>query len=328
MARFPTLLDLTQAQDPDGSVAAVVELLHQTNEVMTDWTFMEGNLPTGHRSVIRTGLPTATWRKLYGGVQPDKSKREQITDSTGMLEAYAEVDKALADLSGDVAGYRATEDSAFIESMSQDLAETLFYGNVHVNPERFEGFDTRFNDLSAANADNIIDAGGTGSDNASMWLIGWAPTTVFGIYPKGSQTGIQVNDKGQVTIEDVDGNGGRMEAYRTHYRVDAGLVVRDWRYIVRICNIDRSLLTADISTGADLVDLMSDAEERLPMVTSNTAWYCDRTIKQVWRKQMATKVQGSTLGLEDVGGVKSHMSPGGIPIRRVDRLAVDEARIV
>ncbi|NJL70338.1 MAG: hypothetical protein HC888_01410 [Candidatus Competibacteraceae bacterium] len=327
MARFPTLLDMTMALEPDGGIAAVAELLHQTNEVMADWTFMEGNLTIGHQTTVRTGLPTVTWRKLYGGVQPDKSRRARITDSCGMMEAYNEVDKALADLNSNANEFRASEARAQIEAMSQDLAETLFYGNITVNPERFEGLASRYSTFSADNGDNLVEGGGTGSDNASIWLVAWDPNAIFGIVPKGSTAGIQMNDKGQVTVEDADGAGGRMEAYRTHFRVDAGLVLKDWRYVVRICNIDRSLLSPTLATGADLNDLMSEAVERLPMVTANTAFYMDRNTRQMWRKQTAHKLKDSTLTREDIGGVKSPIFDD-IPIRRVDRLAVDEARVV
>ena len=206
----PTLLDLTKRLDPDGNVAPIAEILNETNEILQDMTFVEGNLPTGHRTSIRTGLPSPTWRKMYGGVQPTKSTTAQITDNTGMLEAYAEVDKALADLNGNTNEFRLSEDRAHIEGMNQAMANTLFYGDETANPERFTGLAPRFNDLSANNGDlNIIDAGGTGSDNTSIWLVVWGPQTCHGIFPKGSQAGLMQEDKGQVTIEDVDGNGGR-----------------------------------------------------------------------------------------------------------------------
>jgi hypothetical protein len=219
----PTLLDLAKRTDPDGSIATIVELLSQNNEILDDMTWVEGNLPTGHRTTVRTGLPAPTWRKLYGGVQPTKSTTAQVTDNTGMLEAYAEVDKALADLNGNTASFRLSEDMAHIEGMSQEMADTLMYGNEGSEPEAFTGLSPRYNLLSAANAENIIDAGGTGTDNASIWLVVWSPNTVHGIIPKGSTAGLKREDKGQVTIENVDGAGGRMEAYRTHYRWDSGL---------------------------------------------------------------------------------------------------------
>jgi len=310
-AANPTLLDWKQSLDPNGQAATVIEMLHETNEILADITFMEGNLPTGHRSVIRTGLPTPTWRKLYGGVQPNKSQRAQITDSCGMMEAYNEIDKALVDLANDGNAFRLSEATAEIEGMSQELAETLFYGDETVNPERFTGLAPRFNSLS------------------SIWLVGWGPNSCHGIVPKGSTAGIQVNDKGQVTIENADGSNGRMEAYRMHFRLDCGLCVRDWRYVVRICNIDRSLLSADASTGANLPDLMFEAMERLGPMGGNVrgVFYMDRSVRTKFRQQLASLTKTSTLTYENVGGHKAMMF-NEIPIRRCDKLAVDEARVV
>ncbi|NNW55507.1 MULTISPECIES: major capsid protein [unclassified Roseobacter] len=324
----PTLMDHAKALDPDGSIAAVVEILNQTNEMLADMTFIEGNLPTGHRTTIRTGLPAPTWRKLYGGVQPTKSTREQVTDSCGMLEAYAEVDKALADLNGNTNEFRLSEARAHIEGMTQELQETAIYGNTDTTPQRFMGLAPRYNSKSAANGDNIIDAGGTGSDNRSIWLVVWSNETCHGIVPKGSQAGLQVNDKGQVTVEDADGNGGRMEAYRTHFRMDAGLTLKDWRYVVRIANIDKSNLTADASSGANLPDLMFEATELIPSLgMGRAAFYMSRDVRTFYRQQLSNATKQSTLMVKDVGGVRSPMFQDEIPIRRVDKLAVDEARI-
>jgi hypothetical protein len=325
----PTLLDLAKASDPDGKIAVIVEILNETNEILDDMTWMEGNLPTGHRTTIRSGLPAPTWRKLYGGVQPNKATNVQVTDNTGMLEAYAEIDKALADLNGNTAAFRLSEDRAHIEGMNQEVANTLFYGNEDTEPEAFTGLAPRFNSLTAENGDNIIDATGSGSDNGSIWLMVWGPNTVHGIIPKGSTAGLQVNDKGQVTLEDAsDGsNSGRMEAYRTHYRWDVGLTVRDWRYLVRIANIDKSARTADAATGPDLPDLMFQAMDLIPNLSmGRAAFYMDRTMRTFLRRQLVNATSASTLSIENVGG-KMVTSFQGIPIRRVDALAADEAAV-
>lgn len=331
----PTLLDHAKALDPDGSIAAVVEILNQTNEMLADMTFMEGNLPTGHRSTIRTGIPEPTWRKLYAGVQPTKTTREQVTDTCGMLEAYAEVDKDLADLNGNTNEFRLSEARGHIEGMTQALQETVIYGDTDLYSERFDGLEARYNSLSAENADNILDAGGTGSDNRSIWLVVWGPDTCHGIIPKGSQAGLQVNDKGQVTIENADGSNGRMEAYRMHFQMKAGLCLKDWRYVVRICNIDKSLLTADASAGANLPDLMFEALERVPSLgagdrdsaAGRASFYMSRDVRTKYRQQLANATKQSTLTYENVGGIKSPVF-NEVPIRRVDKLAVDEARVV
>jgi hypothetical protein len=328
----PTLLDLAKRSDPSGKIDGIVEILNETNEILDDMVWIEGNLPTGHRTTIRAGLPTPTWRKLYQGVQPTKSTTTQVTEGTGMLEAYAEIDKALADLNGNTAEFRLSEDRPHIEGMSQEMADTLFFGNEATEPEAFTGFCPRFNSLSAANAENIINAGGSGSDNNSIWLVVWAADKCHGIVPKGSMAGLQSSDKGQVTIENIDGVGGRMEAYRTHYRWDAGLCVRDWRYVVRIANIDKSLLTrvytaGAFSTGAHLPDLMFQAMRRVPNLGGGRpVFYMSRDMMTWVGRQTSAAVQGSTLTTENVGGklVTSFM---GIPMKRVDVLAADELAV-
>lgn len=314
----PTLLDVAKRLDPGGKIDTIVEMMSATNPVLDDMVWQEGNLVTGHRTTIRTGLPTPTWRKLYGGVQPGKSTTAQITDSCGMLEAYAEVDRALADLNGNSAAFRLSEDRAHIEGMSQEVASTLFYATETTEPEAFTGLAPRFNSMSAQNADNIVNAGGASSDNTSIWLCVWGPQTGFGIYPKGSQGGLQMTDKGQVTIENVDGAGGRMEAYRSHYRWDAGLTIRDWRYFVRIANIDISDLNT-LANTKNLITWMTQASERIPSFGMGRAvWYVNRTIREKLRLGIQEKISNN-LTWETVAG-KRVMTFDDIPVRRTDAL--------
>lgn len=327
-ATHPTLLDVSKRLDPKGQVDTIVELLSQTNEIIEDAVWLEGNLPTGHRTTVRTGLPTPTWRKLYGGVQPTKSTTAQVTENCGMLEAYAEVDKALADLNGNTAAFRLSEERAFIEGMNQEFASTLFYGDESTEPEAFTGFAPRFNSQSAANGDNIITDAATpdGTDNSSLWLVVWGPNTAHMIYPKGSKAGLQITDKGQVTIENVDGAGGRMEAYRTHYRWDCGLSVRDWRYVVRV-NFDQEDLVASAASGPNLIDLMTQAIELIPSLgMGRPAFYMNRRCRSILRRQIVSKVASSSLTMDEVAG-KKVVSFDGIPVRRVDALTNTESGI-
>lgn len=326
-ANNPTLLDLATRLGPDGNIDTIIELLEAENPVLTDMGWQEGNLTTGHKTTVRTGLPTPTWRKLYGGVQPTKSTTAQITDSCGMLEAYAEVDKALADLNGNTSSFRLSEDAAHIEGMSQEMATKIFYGNEGTQPEAFTGLSPRYNSLSAENAKNIVDAGGTGSDNTSIWLVVWGPRTAFGIYPKGSRAGLQFSDKGQVTIENVDGNGGRMEAYRSHYRWDAGLVLRDWRYVGRIANIDVSDLDSDINKAKALVTLMIRLSSRVKRSGAGRAvWYANQKVWENLRLGILEKI-ANNLVWETIAG-KQVMMFDGLPVRQVDAILNTEARVV
>ena len=324
----PTLLDFMARLDPDDKVGTVIELLCQQNEILDDMVWVEGNELTGHQTSIRTGIPEPTFRKLYGGVQPTKSTSAKIREGTGMLEAYAEVDKALADLNGNSAAWRMSEEIPHIEGFAQKVARYVIYGNEATEPEGFTGLAPRFNDQSAANGENIITDAATpdGTDNTSIWLVGWGPNTVHGIYPKGSKAGLQITDKGQVTIENVDSAGGRMEAYRTHYRWDCGLCVRDWRYVVRI-NFDYENLVKDAATGPDLTDLMAQAVELIPNKNGvRLSWYCNRGTRTWLRRQMTNKTKNSTLSIENMAG-RMVLKFDEIPVRRVDQILYTEAGI-
>ncbi|WP_340152017.1 major capsid protein [uncultured Sneathiella sp.] len=324
----PTLADLAKVTDPDGTIADVIEILNQTNEILEDMTWLEGNLTTGHRSSIRSGLPSPTFRKMYGFVQPTKSRAVQITDNCGMMEDYSQVDKALVDMAGNPAAFRLQEDRPHIEGMNQTLATKIFYGDESTSPEEFTGLSPRYNSLSAENGDNIISGGGSGSDNASIWLICWSPNTCHGIIPKGSKAGVQQRDLGEVTVQDTEGGTtGLMQGYRTHYRWDVGLTVRDWRYAVRIANIDRSALLVTAATGADLNDLMHQAVTEIPnTAVGRCAWYMDKSILSMLRRQTSNAVSNSTLSMDMVGGTMQ-TSWGGYPIRRVDALRGNEATV-
>lgn len=328
----PTLLDVTKRLDPNGKIDAIAEILTLVNPILDDMVWKEGNLPTGHRHTIRSGLPAPTWRKLYGGVQPTKSRTLQVTDATGMLEAYAEVDKALADLNGNTSEFRLSEDKAHVEGMSQELTSTLIYGNETTEPEAFTGFGPRFNSQSAENGGNILTDAATpdASDNSSIWLMVWGDN-VFGIYPKGSKAGLEMEDKGQVTIENIDGAGGRMEAYRTHYKWDCGLAVRDWRYVVRI-QVDAEDLTKNAASGPDLIDLMAQAIDLVPNINAGRpVFYANRTVRGFLRRQIMNKVANSTLSIEQLtranGALIREIMFDGIPVRRCDALTNTESGI-
>src|ERR1700731_1936684 len=185
----PNLVDHAKTLDPNGTIADIAELLAQCNDVLKDMIWQEGNLPVGHRCSVRVGLPQGTWRGNNQGVAATKSLVAQIQFGLGSLATYSYVDRKLARLGGNVKAYRYQEDMAHIQGMSQQIASAIFYSNEAVNPQQFTGFASQYNTVStatAANAVNVIDGGGTGSSNASLWLVGWGDDTTFGFYPKGS----------------------------------------------------------------------------------------------------------------------------------------------
>lgn len=331
MATIGTLMNLNdyaKRLDGNGKIDAIAELLSQTNEILADMPFMEGNLQTGHKTTVRTGLPTATWRQLNYGVQPSKSVTKQVTDACGMLEAYAEIDKSLADLNGNSGEFRLSEDRAFLEAMNQTMATTLFYGDTTKDPEKFNGLSCRYSTYSANvtnSGSNIIksdgSAGDSGTDLTSIWLVVWGANTAHGIFPKGSKAGLVHEDLGEQTL--LDASGGKYQGYRTHYKWDIGLTVRDWRYVVRIANIKVSALVKAAATGSDLIDLMTRALDLPPNLSMGKAvFYVNRTIKSYLRRQLNNK-SNVWLSQDEVGG-KPVLTFAGIPVRRSDALVNTE----
>jgi hypothetical protein len=335
-----TLLDFSKTLDPNGKTARTVELLAQTNKLLDDMMWVEGNLPTGHRTTIRTGLPTAVWRQMYQGVPASKSHRAQVDDACGMLEARSEVDKAIADLNGNTAAFRLSEASAFIEAMNQQMVEAMIYNDTAVNPERPMGLAPRYSSLSAPNGRNILDAGGTGSDNTSVWLVCWGDQTVHGIYPKGSEAGLQHEDLG--VIDAFDANNNRYRAYADHWKWFCGLSLRDWRYVVRIANVDISDLIAQTATQAPtaataLIKMMLLAMNTIPfMGKGRPVFYASRKVKAYLmiaamdKSQSALSIQAAAtqFGGGSVAGVDADLRFFGIPVRTLDKLLETEARVV
>jgi hypothetical protein len=326
-----TLADWAKRLDPDGKIPVVAELLSQSNEILEDAVFQEGNLPTGHRVVIRTGLPTAYWRSINQGIPTSKSTTAQVDESVGMLEAYARVDKDLAELNGNTSAFRLSEDTAFLEAMNQAQAQTLLYGNPASDPRQYLGLAPRYGAISGAgNAANIIDAGGAaGNTNTSIYLVVWGENTVFCTFPKGSKAGLTHEDQGVLTVYDSSNNP--YQAYQTHYQWKNGVVVKDWRYVVRIANINVANLVAETS-GADLVKLMSRALDRIPNFgMGRAALYMNRTVYSMLRIQSLIKSQNVLAiekGLNQFGTPASWNTFEGIPLRRVDQILNTEAQVV
>lgn len=332
----PTLLDVTRTLGPDGKQMALAEILNQENEVLNDMGWKEGNLVTGHRHAQRNTLPTVAWRRLNKGVPRSKATGRLVDEAAAILEGNAQIDRELAIMSGNIAAYRAQQGTAFVESMGQEFTQTLFYGNSTLADNEFTGFAPRFGSKTGPYADQIIDAGGTGTDNRSIWLIGWDQTKVTGIYPKNTIAGLQHMDvTSNVRIADDghpigdmvnDADGNPYLAYQDHWTWKCGLSVEDGRYVVRIANIDWSLVNADITGGAYLQRLMVEASERLHRGTTKTAWYMTRGMRTMLRQQILEKKNANLSWMEMAG--KKIPAFDEYPIRRVDQLEVDEARVV
>lgn len=334
-----TIADLTARIDPDGKIAKIGEWLSQTNQFVDFVMWKEGNLPEGERTTVRAGLPSVYFRGYNQGVSASKSRVGQIDEGAALIEGKSAIDREVAKAHGNVGEYRLTEASAFFEAMTQTFATTSFYGNAAISPQAFTGFGPRFNSLSSTVSDQIVDAGGTGSDNGSIWLLVTGPMGVCAIYPKNTTAGLRHMDVTKNTGKADDGvdigmywtdaDGKEFLALVDQFNWHCGMSVKDPRKVGRIANIDRSLLAFDYSTGARIQMEMVDMINRVDGLNApghKAAWIMDRTMQSFLERQLLND-KNPYLSYDDVDG-RRQTSFGGIPILRTDALAVNEARVV
>lgn len=326
-----TLADWAKTVNPDGSQAVIAELLSQHNGSIDSMLWKEGNLPTGDRISQRTGLPATYWRLINQGTPVGKATSVQVDEQCGTLTARSEIDKKIVELNGKTAQYRLSESAAFIEGMGQEFAQTLFYGSA-ANPEEFVGLSNRYNDTTASNGDNILSAGGAGADNTSIWLIGWGDNSIYGIFPKGSTAGLSHEDLG--IIDAFDSSNNRFRAYADSFEWDGGIAVKDWRFGVRIPNIDVSDLVGQTGTQAAsastaIIKLMSRAVDRLHSMTGvRPVFYCNRTVASHLRLAALDKSNSAVTvepGLNQFGANIMVMRFLGVPVEIEDALTIAES---
>lgn len=330
MLNYPTLMDVAR-RSGDAKISNIVEIMNKSNPILDDIPWVECNSGVTHVTTIRTGIPTPTWRMLNSGVPNGKSTTKQIKAHCGMLEIYSEVDAKQVELARrnggqeGAANFLASENNAFVEGFGQEIARVFFYGDPSV-PQEPVGLGNYYQKIGTTAAEtNVIDGGGQGSDNTSIWLIQWGPDSVCGIYPQGSKAGLSEDYKGVQTVKDADGN--QFEAHRTHYSWDAGLVVRDWRSAVRIANVDISDAVANNGSAVNVLTALTKAVYKLPKKSAmtRTAIYMRKELITLLDLQCQAK-SNLLLGYVDVCG-KPVLHFRGIPIREQETLLTSEAKI-
>lgn len=335
-----TLVDVLKNLAPDGSQLDTAEVLTQHTEILQDMTWMEGNLITGHRDSVRTALPTPSFRAINEGVPVTKGGTTPIEETCALLEDFSQTDRELAVLSGNVNAYRLRQARPHMIGFAHKMAQQVFYGNSSADPKGFTGLAPRYNSLSTGTsqtASNVLSAGGTGSALRSIWLVAWSEDTITGIYPKGTKGGLGHEDAtspsagagadgGPAGQALADANGNLYMGYRDHWLWRCGLMVKDWRYAVRIANIDPTALTFNAASGPYLQNLMIRALETIEGTEGvRIAFYMPRLIRSFLRQQLIEK-KNAFLSMSDQGA-NSTLSFSEVPIRRTDALNVNELQV-
>lgn len=280
------LNDYAKQFDASGQELAIAEVLTQRNDILQDMPVVESNSDSGHEFAVRTGIPEGTWRAAYEGVQPVKATTKVISKPYGVLTANSEVDALVAEKGGNVRAVRSGQAKAIIGGMSNGMAKNLIYGDSG-NKKAFEGLASYYNRLSGADsASQLVNAGGSGNKNTSIYLVVWSPETVYGFFPKGTRAGLRRIDyspNGPIDIKAA--KGGSFPGYMEHFEWKMGFAVQDYRYAGRVANIDLSSIK-----GADLLDAMLELESKIQDFNSGSAcWYMNRQAKFKVRQAISEK---------------------------------------
>ena len=301
-----TLVDLQKRMAPDGSLLPLVEQLQQRNPFLQSMVWKEGNLDTGHRVSARSALPSIAWVRFNEGISQSKSTTDSYEEHCGMLEGLSSIDTRIADLNGKAAEIRASEDDGFLAQMANSLEGAFFYETTASNPERILGLSARLGSTTSKYGNQILkaDANAAGANQSSIWLIGWGERTVYGITPRGKASGLVMEDMGKQRV--LDSNSKPLWKYETRFQWHCGLCVEDYRYAVRIANVDMNRITGvagsawtSAAFNSDLVQLMIQAFYQVydPAVV-RIAWYCDRKVAAFLHMQARAQGSNSTLSID------------------------------
>lgn len=329
--------------DKDGKVSTLVNMLSQANGTIDDMLTVECQSGNAFEYTQVVKLPTPSRRVYNSGVARTQGGVAKLVATCSQYADWATIDKDLAELGGTLSELRTQEVQLHMQGLAQQLASDMFYANRATDPTQFTGFANIYNTVSSATsaiAKNVIDCGGTGSTNTSLWLINWGPKAIHMIFPKGTMAGMEHRDMGMLPIPDAVGN--EFIAYRDWLSWKIGLAIHDWRQAVRACNIDVSLLNG--GSAANLITILAKMIHRLPVqpaavgpvnysdsvpdkiVPGRPVFYCDRTILEYLDIQAANKTN-VLLNMKEWDGEMVN-TYRGIPIRCVDALLDTESRVV
>lgn len=343
----PNLADWAAMASPDGTIGYIVNLMAQCNNVVEDAIAKPGNLPMGHECSVVNGLPQPSWKANNQGIAATKPLFGKVKFSIGILRDYGMVDKDEAELNGEVAQFRLQQAKTHIQGMAQKVANSIFYANESTLPSSTTGLTLYYNALSttaAATAANVINAGGTGSSNASLWLTGWSDEGGTSLlFPKGSAAGLVHEDKGDI-VPLYDVNGLRYEGFTDVFTWKLGVGVDNWQFNVRIGNIDTTTAAGGLlsTTPPDIFALMSAAINLVPHTTPRAsgivktddpngnighkfAWYSNRTVKTAMEIQ-AIRNKNVLMSPTEFDGAPV-LNWRGIPIRLNDTMTNAETVI-
>lgn len=229
------MLDLAKQKGNDVTVGLIEESILVNPEVRI---FPARQITgTSYKTLIRTGYPTARFRRVNEGVPRSKSTFENRTVECFIIDNQVAADKALADVwePGGAASYQMIESAGVLEATHRRVAKSIYYGNSPAavtaglgDALGFPGFVDAYD-----NAAHEVDATGT-TALTSVWAVKLGIKDVHLI--AGGNTTLDLLPEWRIqTVYDADNNG--FTAYVNSLMGWTGMQVGSLHSLVRIKNI-------------------------------------------------------------------------------------------
>lgn len=290
-----TLLDIAKANGSDAVVGLVDEAaaLHPEISGMSVLNGQQVSVPgvgdartisgLNYKTLVRTGLPTVSFRAANQGTASSKSTHANRMVETFILNPRWNADKAVADAYEDGAeAYIAMEGAAHMEAAMQHLGKQFYYGTNATNQNDALGHPGLIQAYDATNM--AVDAGGTtASTGSSVWAVKWGPKAVRWVWGRDGQ--LELSD---VDMRDVSDGSNNYTAYHQELLARPGLQVGSIRAIGRI-----KKLTEDSGKG------LTDALISSLLSKFRSGYYPDvlfmsrRSLTQLQQSRTATNPTGA-----------------------------------
>ncbi len=334
-----TLAELVRREDPDGTMADIVDVLSETNAIVMDATWIMCNDGSSHQHTRTVTEPTGAERMFGQGVVREAGVTEVVNEPTTLLAGFSEPDADMmrqAPEGPELA--RAKEDAFFINGLTKTHVSRIFDGNRATNPLQINGINNR-SDYNALSSEFTFDnAGGNASATAnktSIYFIQYGPKRVNMIFPRNMPNSvnggspIKMRDFGEQLVLDPlnSNNNAKYPAFQSWFQVAFGIDIADPRMIKRIVNISTSNIDGVDDFSFD-EEVMIDAFNELEDGGAGAVIYCNRTIKSQMMKRANEKGNGFIIAKEGEGPFAGPVLRfWGIPVREVAQITNTQATV-
>lgn len=332
-----TFIDFFKQVAPDGkTLMPVAETLNQVNSVLQDGPMTPSNAMLGHRITVETALPTVSLGKFDQGIQLSKGTTEQRNEAMALFTSANQIDNKYRKPYGPKFDqFRFQKDRPHIRAMSQQVALHTVYGEqgAQIDEGSFDGFAVRMGSLqqpAPGSAGSQVWSHGsvTGGDGTSIYIIDWhADMGAHFIYPElDANGGLEVKNFENWIATDKDGT--QYSASRSEFYWAIGVAVENPNHIARLANVDVSDANlGGLATQGYLIDDIINIVSYMPSADGfNRVMYVHPRILAAWRKQISSRGPSVVLTMDQyLGQLTPHFD--GIPVRRLDRIAINEGTV-